>query len=261
MSISESVARTYADARFPRASSKERERLVGDWVGKSGMANGIASDFERRVIPLAGLKVLDAGSGNGGISLAFAARGAHVEGVDIEEDLVTIARAAATETNSSAHFTYYEGTTLPFADTTFDAAVSVSVLEHVTDPEQYLREIWRVLAPNGLFYLAFPNRLDPVETHTGLWFLSYLPLPFARLYTKLMKRNPLEDNNLHFYTYWDMRRMLQNCDKKGFPFSIKEEQGQSTNPLKRFVKRLLRVIGIPHQALLPHVMVILKKEG
>jgi 2-polyprenyl-3-methyl-5-hydroxy-6-metoxy-1,4-benzoquinol methylase len=180
MAYTEEQGGIFFDTHFPHAGREERRRTVADWAKKSSIAEGIARDFERRVRPLAGLRVLDAGSGNGAISIALAARGASVDGVEIEEDLVAIARAEAAAQGSSARFTYYGGRELPFADRSFDAALSVSVIEHVEDPAQYLSEILRVLKPDGAFYLAFPNRLYPEETHTGLWGLSYLPRPLAQ---------------------------------------------------------------------------------
>ena len=257
MAYSEAMTRAYVENRFPCATSAEHEKLVQDWLTKPKQSEGIANDFEKRVGPLKGLRVLDAGSGNGGVGIAFAKRGAIVEGVDIEEELVAIAEAEVAASGSTAHFAYYEGKTMLFPDETFDAVVSVSVLEHVDDPLRYLSEILRVLKRGGIFYLAFPNRLNPKETHTGLWGLSYLPLPLARLYIRLTKHSPLEDNGLHFYTYWDIRRMLTRARAGNRSWSLKEEKGSSVRPVVRVTKVALRSLGIPHQALLPHVMLIL----
>ena len=42
-----------------------------------------------------------------------------------------------------------DGRALPFADDTFDAILSEAVLEHVRDPDEYMRELVRVLKPGG----------------------------------------------------------------------------------------------------------------
>ncbi len=258
MAYTDDITRAYIETRFPHASKGEREKVIQDWLTKPSQAEGIAEDFESRVGPLKGLRVLDAGSGNGGISIAFAKRGAEVEGVDIEEDLVAIARAEAAACGSSAKFICYDGTTLPFSDHSFDAAISVSVIEHVANPARYLSEILRVLKPDGKFYLAFPNRLYPKETHTGLWGLTYLSRPLVDLYVHLTKHNPLEENGLHFYTFWNIQRMLRASQSHGRRWTIREEKGRSNNPFKRFTKIALRAVGIPHQALLPHIMLIVE---
>ena len=41
-------------------------------------------------------------------------------------------------------------------------------------------------------------------------------------------------------------------------WSIREEKGSSTRGVKALLKELLRAVGIPHQALLPHVMLIVE---
>jgi SAM-dependent methyltransferase len=260
MPTAEETTRAYIEKHFSHASKSEREKITNDWLSKDAHAQGIAADFERRVSPLAGLRILDAGSGNGGIALAFAKSGASVDGVEIEEDLIAVARAAAAAEHSSARFVWYEGTTLPFTDCTFDAAVSVSVIEHVSEPLRYFSEILRVLKPGGKLYLAFPNRLYPKETHTGLWGLSYLPLPLARRYVRTAGRNPLEEYNLHFYTYWDIKRLLQNSGTAERQWNILPEKGSAMGLAKRAVKSVLRLLGIPHQAFLPHVMLVLVAE-
>ena len=47
---------------------------------------------------------------------------------------------------------------LPFAAESFDATVSLWVLEHVEDPDALFQEIARVLRPDGFFAFVTPNR-------------------------------------------------------------------------------------------------------
>ncbi len=49
------------------------------------------------------------------------------------------------------------GEPLPYADATFDLVVSMDVVEHVADPEPWLREAFRVLRPKGTLFLTTPN--------------------------------------------------------------------------------------------------------
>ncbi len=74
------------------------------------------------------------------------------------------------------------GTTLPFADGTFDVIVSNHVIEHVPDASIHVREIHRVLRPGGVAYVATPNRWWPWEFHARMPLLHFLP---AGLFSRL----------------------------------------------------------------------------
>ena len=66
------------------------------------------------------------------------------------------------ENKNSADFTY-DGKNFPFEDETFDSAVCSEVLEHVFEPNQFLKEVNRVLKKNGLIILTLPFFWDEHE--------------------------------------------------------------------------------------------------
>ncbi len=49
---------------------------------------------------------------------------------------------------------------LPFGNATFASVLSVQSIEHVPDPESVLREVVRVLEPDGVAIFVTPNRLE-----------------------------------------------------------------------------------------------------
>lgn len=51
---------------------------------------------------------------------------------------------------------FYDGKTLPFPDQSFQGVLCNQVLEHVAEPEQFLDELSRVLAPGGTLVLSVP---------------------------------------------------------------------------------------------------------
>jgi hypothetical protein len=69
---------------------------------------------------------------------------------------------------------------------------------------------------------------------------------------------PLEAHGLHFYSYWSIRRLLRKAGSATRAWRVRPEEGASTDPGKRLAKRALSALGIPHQALLPHVMLVLE---
>ena len=53
---------------------------------------------------------------------------------------------------------------LPYDDNTFDVVVGGGVLEHVANDSESLKELWRVIRPNGYFIMSFlPNRYSYTE--------------------------------------------------------------------------------------------------
>ncbi len=81
-------------------------------------------------------------------------------------------------TTEGFRFVQVEGSLLPFSDREFDVVISNHVIEHVGEAaaqELHLREIARVLAADGIVYLATPKRWQVVEPHFRLAFLSWLP--------------------------------------------------------------------------------------
>lgn len=61
------------------------------------------------------------------------------------------------------------GTALPFQDATFDAVLSIAVLEHVRDPFRCAAEIVRVLKPGGTLFCNVPF-LSPLHAYPHHYF-------------------------------------------------------------------------------------------
>ncbi len=253
------VATNYINKHFRRSSAQEKERIINDWTNKIANSKSLVADFNKRIGNPASKKILDAGCGNGGISIAFALAGAEVHGVEIEAELYEISKKHAESYGVSPRFYLYDGLRLPFEDNSFDFAVSSSVLEHTDDPVLYLKEVLRVVKPGGYFYLGFPNRLAIRETHTRLFLLTYIPAFLRPAYIKLFDRSPLKDYHLHFYGFYDLQKIIGNINGQ-YTWSLIEEKGESQSKIKKTIKKILSFLGLNYKAFLPHILVILRKS-
>ena len=99
--------------------------------------------------PLAGLRVLDVGCGDGAYAVAAAQRGALVWAVDAAPEMIAAARRRAAEQDASIGLQLADAAKLPFADASFDVVLAVTVLCFVADANTALSEMARVLAPGG----------------------------------------------------------------------------------------------------------------
>ncbi|MBI3894519.1 MAG: methyltransferase domain-containing protein [Acidobacteria bacterium] len=104
-----------------------------------------------------GKKVLDAACGTGYGSALLAENAAEVFGMDISSEAVGYARSHYESNN--LHFGQADCLTFPFSSGQFDCVVAFEIIEHLERPEEFLKELCRVLTPDGLLLLSTPNRL------------------------------------------------------------------------------------------------------
>ena len=101
-----------------------------------------------------GKKCLDVGCGTGRFSFCMAKLGAHVVGIDPGHRSIQQAEELAKMFGlDKIHFQVGNAYHLDFAQNTFDFAVCNGVLHHLDHPEKALGEIYRVMKPNGKFWL------------------------------------------------------------------------------------------------------------
>lgn len=103
---------------------------------------------------LSGRRVLDAGCGDDALVRAMTLRGADVTGIDTDPAMLAVARSRTAD--AGLHAIFMEGPVerLPFANASFDAVVSVTVLCFVADAAGAVREMTRVLRPGGHLVLG-----------------------------------------------------------------------------------------------------------
>jgi SAM-dependent methyltransferase len=97
-----------------------------------------------------GARILDAGCGSGRNMIELARHGT-VTGVELSETSVELARA-----RNSGEVIAGSVLEMPFADHSFDLAVSLDVIEHLEDDLGALRELRRTVAPGGSLLITVP---------------------------------------------------------------------------------------------------------
>jgi SAM-dependent methyltransferase len=81
-----------------------------------------------------------------------------------------------------------DGLALPFADDEFDVAFSNAVVEHVGGREQQRRFVAELCRVAPRVFVSTPNRWFPVETHTLVPFVHWLPRPAADRAMRALRR-------------------------------------------------------------------------
>jgi len=139
-----------------------------------------------------GARVLDIGAGSGGIAIALAERGATVDAIEPDPVRFRWAQARIEGHSAPVRLADEVAEKLPFEDATFDIVTLDSVIEHVENPPQVVRETARVLRPGGIVYMVTPNKSSLVnllrDPHYQMFGVVLMPRRLGRLYVERVRR-------------------------------------------------------------------------
>jgi len=132
---------------------------------ESYMVPALFAPWAERLVQFAGLRpgarVLDVGCGTGVVARTAAARGAaSVSGVDVNPDMLAVARAAAASQSRAIEWHQGRAEALPQADASFDLVLCQFALMFFGDRIAALTEMHRVLDREGRLALAVFQALD-----------------------------------------------------------------------------------------------------
>ena len=114
---------------------------------------GARVELLRDWMPPGTRRILDLGCAFGYISSRLVTSNCHVHGVDAYMPFIKEAHA----TYPHISFMLAIAEALPFEDNSYDCVVMAEVLEHVTNDQRALQEVYRVLAPDGILLLTVPH--------------------------------------------------------------------------------------------------------
>jgi SAM-dependent methyltransferase len=153
--------------------------------------------------------LLSIGSGDG-LELSVAqARGWSVVGHDMDPRLAAEIRAASGVEVLSGPLLEH-----PFTDSCFDCVFMDQVLEHLTNPRDYLMLAGRVLRPGGILYLGVPN----TGSIAAMWQRS-----MGRLGLKRKTRGRHYDTGHHVLYFTP--RVAAHALERWFGFQVQLVQG------------------------------------
>ncbi|GAB5483428.1 MAG: hypothetical protein Pars92KO_31850 [Parasphingorhabdus sp.] len=151
-----------------KMDAQRKYRLTKDWIER-------------------GDRLLEVGSGPGSVVKIFREHGLCVMALDIADNSIS----------EDLKPTIYDGDTMPFADQSFDAALLLTVLHHIANPDKILQEAARV-----------SKRLIIVE--------DVYDTPFQAAYTKLTDKITNMEFIGHPHSNRSHNEWLETFDRMGF---------------------------------------------
>jgi sterol 24-C-methyltransferase len=179
--------------------------------------------MEERLYLTLGLKdnslVLDAGTGNGDVSIFMAKKGLRIKAIDLLDMHVQWARENVKRKHLGGKIEVLRGNyeELDFDNDTFDGAYTMETLVHAGKPDQAMREFYRVLKPGGVvIHVEYEHDMDnnPVGRKAMRQINTYAHMP-------AFEQFPLGT----------IRKKLQNA---GFQDVEVQDLSQNVAPMMRF---------------------------
>ena len=190
-----------------------------------------------------GLDVMDIASGEGYGTHALSKTAKSVVGVDISPEAVAHARK-----KYGLDYRVGSAEQIPIEPSSLDAIVSFETIEHVPNPEKFVREAFRILKSQGVFIVSTPNKSTYRHDHasnpfhcsemTKAEFISVL-CPFFEIkgvFGQVFPSNPLDEfsstigklsNRLGFYVRQHLKIPIEKSLRSRFlPEGIESDVGK-----------------------------------
>jgi ubiquinone/menaquinone biosynthesis C-methylase UbiE len=216
---------------FERAASGFARRTAGRFDHLDVVAFSCAGE---------GGSVIEVGAGTGNFLSLFAATAGRLVATDLTPGMLRVAR----ERNPSMGIVCGDGRRLPFPDTTFDLVTSAHAMHHIPEPVAVLREMARIVRPDGhvlVVDLAAPD--EPEAAARADEVMTIRDPSHARSLTTGDMRSALEESGLAVVDdrIVDRRGLVSNWM---WPGEFPEERIAA---VRAFVEKRWREIGMDLQ--------------
>ena len=179
----------------------------GEWESKEGGKWDLLEFFQTGIDETASLlkdidtlnlklshnRALDFGCGIGRVTQALAEHFAMVDGVDIAPSMIELANAYNKYEDRVRYYINNKNSLEIFNDNTYDFIYSVEVFQHMHPryQENYLRELLRILSPEGVLVFELPS--EYVDLKQKIFFnFTFQDIKFIHsLYWKNILKKPL----------------------------------------------------------------------
>lgn len=186
---------------------------------------------------------LDLGCGAGVLLAAATASGRQGIGVDVSMTWLVVAKRLITAWGGKPILAAALGEALPLADGAVNAVISLDVIEHVRDTDQYLREINRVTQGGGRLALSTPNRFSLTsEPHVFVWGVGWLPSRLQPWFVQWRSGKSYTDTRL--LSSFDLERKLERFTQFKFEVIIPPVPEQEMNRFPVLKRRLAKLYNL-----------------
>lgn len=193
---------TYGAEKIAPYNSGEKkniqiERMFDTIAGKYDSLNrllslGFDKGWRRKGVeflrPFSPRRILDVATGTGDLALYMYKKleAEHITGIDLSEGMMDVGRRKVSEAGYDRHITFEpgDGTSLAYADNTFDAVTAAFGIRNFEDIAKGISEMYRVLKPEGhlmILELSVPEKFPMKQLYT---IYSKMIIPFwVRLFS------------------------------------------------------------------------------
>jgi SAM-dependent methyltransferase len=114
------------------------------------------SEWILSLVPRTAKSVLDVGCGKAWVAASLCPKGIEVCSMDISP--INVEKALARYPYPNHKGTVGDAFNLPFDDESFDCVIASEVVEHVPDPEAFVKSLFRVIKKGGALILSTPYK-------------------------------------------------------------------------------------------------------